>query len=88
MRLLFHHMAEGKVALKLLDDHMKGREWAVGKSATIADIGLYGAVNNATEGGFNLADYPNVQAWMTRFEGLPGYGKPEAILPTETKAAA
>jgi hypothetical protein len=31
---------------------------------------------------------PNVQAWMKRFEVLPGYGKPEAILPKETKAAA
>ena len=77
-----------KVALKLLDDHLKGRDWVVGKSATIADIDLYGVATYAAEGGFNLADYPNVQAWIKRFEALPGYGKPEAILPKETKAAA
>jgi glutathione S-transferase len=82
------YTAEGKVALKLLDDHLKGRDWVVGKSATIADIDLYGVAAYAAEGGFNLADYPNVQAWIKRFEALPGYGKPEAILPKETKAAA
>jgi glutathione S-transferase len=80
--------AEGKVALKLLDDHLKGRDWIVGKSATIADIDIYGVVHYAGDGGFNLADYPNVQAWMQRFRALSGYGAPEAILPKESKAAA
>ena len=82
------YTAEGKVALKLLDDHLKGRDWVVGKSATIADIDLYGVAHFAIDGGFNLADYPNVQAWMKRFAALPGYGKPDAILPQQSKAAA
>lgn len=82
------YAAEGKVALKLLDDHLKGRTWLVGNGATIADIDLYAVAHYAPDGGFNLADYPNVQAWMKRFEALPGYGKPEAILPKETRAAA
>jgi glutathione S-transferase len=82
------YTAEGKVALKLLDDHLKGRDWVVGKGATIADIDLYGVVHYAADGGFNLADYPNIQAWIKRIQALPGYGSPEAILPKETKAAA
>ena len=81
------YMGGGKVALKALDDHLKGRNWIVGNAASIADIDAYGVAAYATEGGFNLGDYPNVQAWMTRFEGLPGYGKAEAILPKESKAA-
>jgi glutathione S-transferase len=82
------YTAEGKAALKLLDDHLKGRSWVVGNGATIADIDLYGAVHYAPDAGFSLADYPNIQAWLKRFEALPGYGKPEAILPKETRAAA
>jgi len=82
------YAAEGKVALKLLDDHLKGRTWVVGNGPTIADIELYGVAYYAADGGFELADYSNVEAWMARFEALPGYGKPEAILPKESKAAA
>jgi glutathione S-transferase len=82
------YAAEGKVALKLLDDHLKGRNWLVGNGATIADIDLYAVAHYAPDAGFNLADYPNIQAWMKCFEALPGYGKPEAILPKETRAAA
>jgi glutathione S-transferase len=78
---------EGKMALKALDDHLKGRDWVVGKTASIADIDIYGVAFYATEGGFNLGDYPNVQAWMKRLEALPGYGAPDKILPKESKAA-
>jgi glutathione S-transferase len=82
------YTAEGKAALKLLDDHLKDRSWVVGAGATIADIDLYGVAHFATEAGFNLADYRNIQGWMRRFEALPGYGKPDAILPKATQAAA
>ena len=34
-----------------------------------------------------LGDYPNVQAWMKRFEALPGYGRHDVLLPKESKAA-
>jgi glutathione S-transferase len=82
------YSTEGKMALKALDDHLKGRAWVVGKTASIADIDIYGVAFYAADGGFNLADYPNVQAWMKRFEALPGYGKPDVILPKESKTAA
>jgi glutathione S-transferase len=79
---------EGKMALKTLDDHLKGREWIVGKAASIADIDVYGVAHYATAGGFDLAAFPNVQAWIKRFEALPGYGTPEALLPKESMKAA
>jgi glutathione S-transferase len=82
------YATEGRVALKLLDDNLKGRAWLVGHAPTIADIDVYGVVHYAAEGGFDLAEYPNVQAWMKRFEALPGYAKPEAVLPKESRAAA
>ena len=81
------YTTEGNAALKALNDSLQGRNWIVGSTATIADIDAYGVVNYASDGGFNLGDYPNVQAWMQRFEALPGFGKPDAILPKESKAA-
>lgn len=81
------YLSEGMVALKVLDDHLAGRSWIVGNGPTIADIDIYGVVSFAPAGGFSLADYPNVSAWMKRFEGLKGAGAPEQVLPKESKAA-
>ena len=81
------YMGEGKAVLKVLDDHLKGREWIVGKSASIADIDAYGVFAYAAEGKLPVAECANVTAWMKRFEALPGFGKAEAILPQESKAA-
>ena len=81
------YATDGKAALKALNDHLAGRTWIVGSAASIADIDAYGVVNYAGDGGFAMADTPNIAAWMTRFEALPGFGKPEAILPKESRAA-
>jgi glutathione S-transferase len=78
---------EGAMGLKVLDDHLKGRNWLVGEGPTIADIDAYGVVAYAPVAGHNLADYPAVSAWVKRFEGLPGFGQPEAILPKESRTA-
>jgi glutathione S-transferase len=79
--------AEGVAALKVLDDHLAGRTWLVGDGATIADIDIYGVVAYAEAGGYRLADFPAVQAWMKAVEALPGFGAPEQILPKATQAA-
>jgi glutathione S-transferase len=82
------YATEGNAALKALNEHLQGRNWMVGSSASIADIDIYGAVNYAGDGGFDLGQYPNIGAWMKRFEALPGFGKPDAILPKESRKAA
>jgi glutathione S-transferase len=78
---------EGNVALKVLDDHLKGRDWLVGKGPTIADIDLYGVIDYAAVGGFNLAQYGNLSAWIQRFKALKGFGLPEQVLPKESRKA-
>jgi glutathione S-transferase len=79
---------DGNAALKVLDDHLAGRGWIVGEGTTIADIDIYGVVAYATEGGFDLAPYANVAAWMRRLEALPGFGPTQTLLPQATRAAA
>jgi glutathione S-transferase len=78
---------EGNIALKVLDDHLAGHNWLVGKGASIADIDLYGVLDYAAVGGFDLAQYKNLTAWITRFKALEGFGTPEQILPKETRKA-
>ena len=77
---------EGKVALTVLDKELGKSEWLVGGHPTIADIDVYGVVRYAADGGFDLAAYPNISAWKTRFEALPGFGTPEQLMP-QAKAA-
>lgn len=80
--------AEGKVALQVLDDHLAGRDWLVGESATMADIDVYGVIAYAEAGGFKLSDYQNFMRWKHRFEALPGFGLPEELLPRKTTKGA
>jgi glutathione S-transferase len=82
------HHTEGNAALKVLDDHLAGREWIVGKGPTIADVDCWGVIAYAGQGGFDLARYPNVSAWIGRLKALPGYGDPEAVMPKESRTAA
>jgi glutathione S-transferase len=56
----------GNDALKLMDDHLREREWFVGDSITLADICLFAYTHVADEGGFDLDLYPGVIAWMER----------------------
>ena len=64
--------ADGKAALEILE---------VGDHVTMADIDLYGTVRYAPEGGFDLAAYPHIQAWMKHIEALDGFAQPEALMP-------
>ena len=81
------YFTEGNVALKVLDDHLNGRSWLVGSGPTIADIDVYGVIDYAAAGGFDLVQYKNISSWIARFKGLKGFGTPEQILPKVSKAA-
>ena len=75
------YMNDGNIALRMLDGALGKDEWLVDKQPTIADVDMYGVVSYATEGGFDLSQYVDVSAWMTRLEALPGYQPAERLLP-------
>ena len=56
----------GNEALKLMDEHLAGREWLVGDSITLADICLFAYTHVADEADFDLNLYPGIIAWMER----------------------
>jgi glutathione S-transferase len=65
--------AGGNRALGILEEHLADRDWLVGSEFSIADISVYGYVHTANEGGFDLAQYPAVRAWIDRVAARPGY---------------
>ncbi|WP_170423354.1 glutathione S-transferase family protein [Ruegeria arenilitoris] len=60
-------------ALQKLERGLDGRDWLVGDRPTIADVAAYSYTAHAPEGNVSLDPYPNVRAWITRFEALDGF---------------
>ena len=58
----------GKAALQRLEDGLEDRSFLVGDAVTLADVALVAYTRVARDGGFDLADYPKVKAWVGRVE--------------------
>jgi glutathione S-transferase len=63
----------GYTALDAMERHLSSRTFHVGERPTIADISLYAYTHVAAEGGFDLAGYPAIRAWLHRVAGQPGH---------------
>ncbi|HEY0912008.1 MAG TPA: glutathione binding-like protein [Bradyrhizobium sp.] len=40
---------------------------------TIADIGMFGYVSMASQGGYEMARFPSIGAWLARVMAQPGW---------------
>jgi glutathione S-transferase len=58
----------GKGALQRLEDGLAQSAFLVGEAVSLADVALVAYTRVAPEGGFDLAGYPKVQAWVARVE--------------------
>jgi glutathione S-transferase len=56
-----------------MERHLTDRDFLVGDAYTVADIGLYAYTHVAGEGGFDLAQYPAILAWLERVAAQPGH---------------
>ena len=79
-------MARG--ALAMLEEHLAERTFAVGERYTIADISLYGYAHTAPEAGFDLAEFPAVDAWLRRVEETPRFMNDLQPYPANAAAGA
>ena len=77
--------ASGTAALRLLEDHLRERDFLVGGRYTLADLCIYAYVHVAPEAGFDLAEYPAVSAWIERVEATPGHVDDLVPIPPDTR---
>ena len=63
--------ARGYDALGVMEDHLRRNDFFVAGRYTIADLALYAYTHVAGEGGFDLARYPAVGAWLERVRNQP-----------------
>ncbi|MES2069745.1 MAG: glutathione S-transferase family protein [Pseudomonadota bacterium] len=66
-------MAPGYRALDVMERHLAKHSYFVADEYTIADIGLYAYTHVAHEGGFDLASYPAIRAWLDRVRQQQAY---------------
>ena len=67
----------------MLDARLKGRNFVATDSLTIADLSLVGYLYYGKELPFDLAEYPNITAWLDRIKALPGFKMPYDLMPKQ-----
>ena len=70
-----------KAAYAVLNAHLEGREWIVGDGITNADISCCGYLYYPEPFGFDRADWPHIDAWLTRIAAEPGWKHPYDLMP-------
>ncbi|MCA0872431.1 glutathione S-transferase N-terminal domain-containing protein [Seohaeicola saemankumensis] len=70
-----------KAAYGVLDAHLQGRDWIVGDGVTNADLSCCGYLYYPEPFGFDRAEWPNIDAWLTRLSEQPGWKHPYDLMP-------
>ena len=69
-------------AWKVLDAHLRGRDWVVGRRPTMADFSLSGYIFFDDEIGVDWAgDFPGIAAWRERIKAMPNWKHPYDLMP-------
>lgn len=68
-----HLQERGYQALQIMEQHLSNFTFFVENNYSIADIALYAYTHVAEDGGFDLATFTAIQAWMQRVQLEPGY---------------
>lgn len=61
------------LVLKLVDQHLKTRDWLELDRPTIADLACYPYIALASEGKIDIQPFLNVYRWIQNVQNLPGY---------------
>ena len=70
-----------KAAYHVLDAELSNRDWLVGDMLTIADLSCCGYLFYPEPFGFDRADWPHIDAWLTRISETPGWKHPYDLMP-------
>lgn len=70
-----------KAALEVLETHLAGRDWIVGRAVSNADLSCCGYLFYPEPFGFDRADYPEIDRWLSNIESLEGWKHPYELMP-------
>ncbi|CUH45905.1 glutathione S-transferase family protein [Ruegeria atlantica] len=70
-----------KAAYDVLNTHLEGRNWIVGDDVTNADLSCCSYLYYPEPFGFDRADWPHIDAWLTRLSEQPGWKHPYDLMP-------
>ena len=70
-----------KAAYEVLNNHLEGRDWIVGDSITNADMTCCGYLFYPEPFGFDRAEWPNIDRWLTNISQTPGWKAPYDLMP-------
>ena len=74
-----------EAALSFVDKTVARHPFLVGDDPTIADIGCWGRMVFMAEGGFDIAHWPNLEAWAARLKAMPGFALPYDLIPSKDR---
>ena len=63
----------GEQALAVMEKHLQSAQWFNGVDYGVADIALFAYTDRAKDGGFDLAKFSLVSAWLARVRAMPGF---------------
>jgi glutathione S-transferase len=66
-------LERGNKALRVMERQLGETPFLAGGTLSVADISLYAYTHEAGEGGFDLAEYPAIAAWLARVAADPGH---------------
>ena len=75
------NLARLKGSYKVLDTHLEGRDWMVGSGATNADFSCCGYLFYPEPFGFDRADWPNIDRWLSNIQAIDGWKHPYDLMP-------
>lgn len=67
-------------ALKVLERHLTQREWIAGRGVTNADFSCCSYLYYDEPFGFERADWPNIDRWLSRISELDGWKHPYDLM--------
>lgn len=65
----------------ILNKHLEGRDWIVGDSVSNADLTCCGYLFYEEPFGFERAQWPNIDRWLSNIQALPGWKHPYDLMP-------
>jgi glutathione S-transferase len=74
-----------EAALSFVDATVRDRAFLLGENCTIADIGCWGRMVFMAEGGFDIANWPSLNAWADRLKAMPGFALPYDLIPSKDR---